>query len=171
MAQEGGIFIAGKALEGGLGLRLVPGQAGGFGDEEEHERRFAKKFAGTERFGLGGFGLDEAAISLPGAVLASALFAWPTGWVALRARGIGLLMITLAFGQMAFFTAASLSVLGGDDGYTLVAPAVRGPVDVPYNVHAENGRIDVFGIDRFAQNLRAQVRPHFLGGEASGETE
>ena len=28
-------------------------------------------------------------------------------------------MITLAFGQMAFFTAASLSGYGGDDGYTL----------------------------------------------------
>jgi outer membrane receptor protein involved in Fe transport len=28
------------------------------------------------------------------------------------------------------------------DGYTLVAPAVRGPVDVAYNVHSENGRIE-----------------------------
>jgi branched-chain amino acid transport system permease protein len=68
---------------------------------------------------LGGFGLDEAAISLPGAVLASALFAWPTGWVALRARGIGLLMITLAFGQMAYFAAGALEAYGGDDGMAL----------------------------------------------------
>ena len=29
------------------------------------------------------------------------------------------------------------------DGYTLVAPSVRGPVDVPYNVHSENGRIEL----------------------------
>jgi branched-chain amino acid transport system permease protein len=30
-------------------------------------------------------------------------------------------MITLAFGQMAFFTTASLTAYGGDDGYTLYA--------------------------------------------------
>jgi outer membrane receptor protein involved in Fe transport len=29
------------------------------------------------------------------------------------------------------------------DGYTLVAPSVRGVVDVPSNVHAENGRVEV----------------------------
>lgn len=68
---------------------------------------------------LGGFGLDEAAISLPMAVAAAALFAVPTGWVALRARGIGLLMITLAFGQMAYFAAGALSAFGGDDGMAL----------------------------------------------------
>jgi branched-chain amino acid transport system permease protein len=42
-----------------------------------------------------------------------------TGAVSLRTSGVHFIMITLAFGQMAFFTAASLSVLGGDDGYTL----------------------------------------------------
>jgi branched-chain amino acid transport system permease protein len=68
---------------------------------------------------LGGFGLDDAAISLPAAIAAAALFAWPTGWVALRARGVGLLMITLAFGQMAYFAAGALAGYGGDDGMAL----------------------------------------------------
>ncbi len=68
---------------------------------------------------LAGFGLDEAAISLPAAALAAGLFAWPTGWVALRARGVGLLMVTLAFGQMAYFAAGALADYGGDDGMAL----------------------------------------------------
>ncbi len=68
---------------------------------------------------LGGAGLDEAAISLPVAVLAAAAFAWPTGWVALRTRGVTFIMITLAFGQMAYFVAESLAAYGGDDGMSL----------------------------------------------------
>jgi branched-chain amino acid transport system permease protein len=71
---------------------------------------------------LGGYGLNEAAVSLPAAVLAAALFAWPTGWVALRARGVGLLMITLAFGQMAYYAAGAFSDYGGDDGMALDRP-------------------------------------------------
>ena len=54
-------------------------------------------------------------------MLAGALFALLTGAVSLRTSGVYFIMITLAFGQMAFFFVASLSVLGGDDGYTLYA--------------------------------------------------
>mgnify|MGYP001130409037 CR=1 FL=1 len=68
---------------------------------------------------LGSFGLDEAAVSLPAAAAAAALFAWPTGWIALRARGVGFLMLTLAFSQMAYFAAGSLADYGGDDGMPL----------------------------------------------------
>jgi branched-chain amino acid transport system permease protein len=68
---------------------------------------------------LGGAGLDEAALSLPVAIGAAALFAWPTGWVALRTRGVTFIMITLAFGQMAYFVAESLAAYGGDDGMPL----------------------------------------------------
>ena len=68
---------------------------------------------------LGGFGWDEASVSLPVAMLAAAVFAWPTGFVALRGRGIGLLMITLAFGQMAYYAAGALAAYGGDDGMAL----------------------------------------------------
>ena len=88
---------------------------------------------------LGGFGLDDAAISLPVAALAAGLFAWPTGWVALRARGVGLLMITLAFGQMAYFAAGALAMFGGDDGMALDrAPPLFGfPILArPWALHA-----------------------------------
>ena len=68
---------------------------------------------------LAGVGLDEAALSLPVAMLAAAAFAWPTGWVALRTRGVTFIMITLAFGQMAYFVAESLAAYGGDDGMPL----------------------------------------------------
>jgi branched-chain amino acid transport system permease protein len=44
-----------------------------------------------------------------------------TGAVALRTSGVNFIMITLAFGQMAFFLATSLAAYGGDDGLTLTA--------------------------------------------------
>jgi branched-chain amino acid transport system permease protein len=68
---------------------------------------------------LGSFGLDDVALSLPAAAAAAALFAWPTGWIALKARGVGFLMLTLAFSQMAYFAAGSLADYGGDDGMPL----------------------------------------------------
>jgi branched-chain amino acid transport system permease protein len=63
--------------------------------------------------------ITEAAIVLPAAIAAACIFALVTGVIALRTSGVHFIMITLAFGQMAFFTAASLSSYGGDDGYTL----------------------------------------------------
>src|SRR5262249_50894280 len=50
------------------------------------------------------------------AIAASALFALLTGAIAVRTRGVYFIMITLAFGQMAFFVATSLAPYGGDDG-------------------------------------------------------
>jgi branched-chain amino acid transport system permease protein len=44
-----------------------------------------------------------------------------TGIVCLRTKGVYFIMITLAFGQMAFFTASSLAPYGGDDGLTIAA--------------------------------------------------
>jgi branched-chain amino acid transport system permease protein len=64
-------------------------------------------------------GITEAAIVAPVAMAAAAGFALLTGAVAIRTSGVNFIMITLAFGQMAFFTAASLAGYGGDDGYTL----------------------------------------------------
>ncbi|MBK1659414.1 branched-chain amino acid ABC transporter permease [Paracraurococcus ruber] len=64
-------------------------------------------------------GVTEALVVLPAAVLVAALFALLTGAVAIGTSGVHFIMITLAFGQMAFFTAGALSAYGGDDGYTL----------------------------------------------------
>lgn len=64
-------------------------------------------------------GSADALWTLPLAMVAAALFALLTGLVALRAQGVTFLMITLAFGQMAYFVAGSLSIYGGDDGMAL----------------------------------------------------
>src|SRR5215475_11691864 len=68
---------------------------------------------------LSAHGIADALISLPLALAASALFAYLTGLVCLRTKGVYFIMITLAFGQMAFFTASSLAPYGGDDGLTI----------------------------------------------------
>ncbi len=70
---------------------------------------------------LASHGIGDALISLPVALLASGLFALLTGMVCLRTHGVYFIMITLAFGQMAFFTASSLAPYGGDDGLTIHA--------------------------------------------------
>lgn len=64
-------------------------------------------------------GVTDAARVLPAAIGAAAVFALLTGAIAIRTSGVHFIMITLAFGQMAFFTASSLSAYGGDDGVTL----------------------------------------------------
>ncbi|MCB4823899.1 branched-chain amino acid ABC transporter permease [Roseicella aerolata] len=64
-------------------------------------------------------GISEAAVVLPAAMGAAALFALLTGAIAIGTSGVHFIMITLAFAQMAFFTTGSLSAYGGDDGYTL----------------------------------------------------
>ncbi len=48
-----------------------------------------------------------------------ALFALVTGAISLRTRGVYFIMITLAFGQMAYFFMVSLAAYGGDDGLPL----------------------------------------------------
>jgi branched-chain amino acid transport system permease protein len=68
---------------------------------------------------LSAHGVHDALISLPVALAASALFAWATGIVCLRTKGVYFIMITLAFGQMVFFIATSLAPYGGDDGLTI----------------------------------------------------
>ena len=65
--------------------------------------------------------MTEGLVVAPVAILAGMGFALLTGAVAVRTSGVHFIMITLAFGQMAFFTASSLAGYGGDDGYTLYA--------------------------------------------------
>ncbi len=49
----------------------------------------------------------------------SALFALITGAISLRTKGVYFIMITMAFGQMAYYFFLSLDVYGGDDGLTI----------------------------------------------------
>ena len=70
---------------------------------------------------LASHGIGDALIALPVALAVASLFAFLTGIVCLRTKGVYFIMITLAFGQMAFFTASSLAPYGGDDGLTIAA--------------------------------------------------
>jgi branched-chain amino acid transport system permease protein len=70
---------------------------------------------------LASHGLGDALIVIPASLALSALFAYVTGAICLRTRGVYFIMITLAFCQMAFFIASSLAPYGGDDGLTLHA--------------------------------------------------
>lgn len=81
---------------------------------------------------LAAHGWTDLVVSLPAALGAAALFAYATGLVCVRTQGVYFIMITLAFGQMAFFIASSLAAYGGDDGLT---------------IHARNA---VFGVPLFA---------------------
>ena len=66
-------------------------------------------------------GVTDITLHLLAGISLSAVFALITGWISLRTRGIYFIMITLAFGQMAYFFFVSLSSYGGDDGVTLDA--------------------------------------------------
>jgi branched-chain amino acid transport system permease protein len=66
-------------------------------------------------------GLGTLSLALPAALAACGLFALITGAVAVRTRGVYFIMITLAFGQMAYFIAGSLAPYGGDDGLTIAS--------------------------------------------------
>ncbi|MCB8835897.1 branched-chain amino acid ABC transporter permease [Aurantimonas sp. VKM B-3413] len=66
-------------------------------------------------------GIDDLLLQIVAAILAASLFALVTGAISLRTKGVYFIMITLAFGQMAYFFMVSLSAYGGDDGLTLKA--------------------------------------------------
>lgn len=68
---------------------------------------------------LSSYGIHDILLQTAAAIALSAVFAFVTGAISLRTRGVYFIMITLAFGQMAFFFFISLSAYGGDDGYGL----------------------------------------------------
>lgn len=78
-------------------------------------------------FGIGAYvaalclaaGLREALVAWPLAMVVAGLMAALVGWVSLRTRGVYFIMITLAFGQMAYYLVVSARSWGGDDGLPL----------------------------------------------------
>lgn len=68
-----------------------------------------------------GWNIDNGWAHVGTALTAAAVMAIPLGLVCLRASGIGFIMITLAFGQMAYYVAVSLRQYGGDDGMAIPA--------------------------------------------------
>ncbi len=90
-------------------------------------------FLGIGAYAVGIAGLNdwtEAALTFPLAAAAGAVFALVTGAIALRTGGVFFIMITLAFSQMAFFTAGSLAQYGGDDGLTFAGSSTLFGTDV-----------------------------------------
>ena len=72
---------------------------------------------------LAAHGIGDFLVQALAAIALSGLFALITGAISLRTKGVYFIMITLAFGQMVFFLAVSLSAYGGDDGLTLARRA------------------------------------------------
>ncbi len=68
---------------------------------------------------LSSYGISDLVVQMVVAMLGAAIFALVTGAISLRTQGVYFIMITLAFGQMAFFFFTSLSAYGGDDGVGL----------------------------------------------------
>lgn len=79
-------------------------------------------------------GITDIFVHLATGIGVAVVFAAVTGAIALRTRGVYFIMITLAFGQMAYFFFTSLSAYGGDDGMSL------------------RGRSTVLGTDPLASN-------------------
>ncbi|HMN73714.1 MAG TPA: branched-chain amino acid ABC transporter permease [Rhodoblastus sp.] len=75
-------------------------------------------------------GTSNLALSLPAAILVSAVIATIVGAISLRTSGPYFLMITLAFNQMFYYGAIALQKYGGDDGLQIMSAITLGPLDV-----------------------------------------
>jgi branched-chain amino acid transport system permease protein len=69
------------------------------------------------------YGIHDGFVHFAVAILASALIALPIGASSVRTTGIHFIMISLAFGQMLYYLAISISAYGGDDGLTINTPS------------------------------------------------
>jgi branched-chain amino acid transport system permease protein len=67
------------------------------------------------------WGIDNGWLHVGAALLAAAALAIPLGLICLRTSGMAFIMITLAFGQMAYYVAVTLRAYGGDDGKAIPA--------------------------------------------------
>ena len=78
-------------------------------------------------------GIENILVLLALTLAVTGAIAVITGSLALRTSGVYFLMITLAFGQMIYFTLTSLAAYGGDDGLTLWSLATLFGSDVVQN--------------------------------------
>lgn len=78
-------------------------------------------------------GVTSGWVHLATALLAAAALAVPLGLVCLRTSGMAFIMITLAFGQMAYYVAVTLRDYGGDDGMAIPARSDFGLVSLDDN--------------------------------------
>ncbi len=90
-------------------------------------------YGGMVSFGHAAFlGIGAYAVGIPAhydnfdgvthillAVAMGALFAFVTGLISLRTKGVHFIMITMAFAQMMFFAMVSIEEYGGDDGLSI----------------------------------------------------
>ncbi|MBU1815644.1 MAG: branched-chain amino acid ABC transporter permease [Gammaproteobacteria bacterium] len=79
-------------------------------------------------------GIGNGWVHLAVAMSAGAVVATVIGMVCLRAKGVGFIMITLAFAQMFYFLAVSLKQYGGDDGFSIMDRSDFGAIDLNNNV-------------------------------------
>jgi branched-chain amino acid transport system permease protein len=93
---------------------------------------FQHEFEGRPIFGLPGS--VEALVVWPLAMAVAAVFATVIGAICLRTRGVGFIMITLAFAQMLFYLAVSLRAYGGADGIALWGRSALPGLDLNDNV-------------------------------------
>jgi len=73
-------------------------------------------------------GLDNGWAQLAIALGLTVVVSLACGLLSLRTRGIGFIMITLAFGQMFYFLAVGLKQYGGDDGLSLNQRSIFSPL-------------------------------------------
>ncbi len=81
-------------------------------------------FVGIGTYAVGvaaSHGVDDLVMQIALSTITASAFGLITGMISLRTKGVYFIMITLAFGQMAYFLMVSLSAYGGDDGLTLQA--------------------------------------------------
>ena len=78
-------------------------------------------------------GIENILVLFAITLMVTGVVALITGSLALRTSGVYFLMITLAFGQMIYFTLTSLAAYGGDDGLTLWNMATLFGSDVVQN--------------------------------------
>ena len=82
---------------------------------------------------LSSHGVTDILAQTTVALVAAAIFATATGAISLRTTGVYYIMISLAFGQMLYFLAVSLSAYGGDDGITLAKRSTFAGLDLLKN--------------------------------------